>query len=372
MAERPHSNRREFLTGKAIGKSLRGQADEVLDAILDGDSPPAVPRADDTIRLETRAMACQWSVIMNPGPPRQVMVASDALDLVHAAEDLLTVYREDSETSRVNQHAAKGPISVSGELFRFLEACRALWEETDRAFDPSMGGLIQLWRQARREGKIPSQEEIDRELSSTGMQHVVLDPERETAFFEVEGVRLDFAAIGKGYAIDLVRDHLLSEEVNSFLVHGGHSSIFGHGDHAGHRGWPVGIKNPLFPEKRYGTLLLRDQGMSTSGSNVQYFRYGGRRYGHLLDPRNGWPAEGLLSVTVIAPSAVLAEALSTAFYVMGLDKARQYCDDHPNVGAILVPPPLHGRTLQPVVCNLPQDQFFLEEHSGENTGTRSV
>jgi Membrane-associated lipoprotein involved in thiamine biosynthesis len=372
MAERHDSSRRDFLTGRAIGKAVRGRADEVADAILDGSSEQSIPRGDETIRLETRAMACQWSVIMNPGPPRQVMVASDALDLVHAAEDLLTVYRDDSQTARVNQHAAAGPIAVPAELFRFLEVCRSLWEKTGGAFDPAMGGLIQIWRQARREGKIPSQEEIDRELASTGMQHVQLNPEQETVFFDVKGVRLDFAAIGKGYAIDLVRDHLLSEGVSEFLVHGGHSSIFGQGDHAGHRGWPVGIKNPLFPEKRYATLLLRDQGMSTSGSNVQYFRYGGRRYGHLLDPRNGWPAEGLLSVTVVAPTATLAEALSTAFYVMGLDKARQYCDDHPDVGAILVPPPLHGRTLQPVVCNLASDQFFLEERSGESTGTRSV
>ena len=88
-------------------------------------------------------------------------------------------------------------------------------------------------------------------------------------------------------------------------------------------GWPVGIGNPLFTEKRLGTLLLCDQAMATSGSNIQFFRHEGKRYGHILDPRTGWPVDGMLSVTVLAPSAALADALSTAFFVMGVEKARQ-------------------------------------------------
>jgi thiamine biosynthesis lipoprotein len=121
----------------------------------------------------------------------------------------------------------------------------------------------------------------------------------------------------------------------------------------------VGVKNPLFTDERYATLLLRDQAMATSGSNIQYFRFQGRRYGHILDPRTGWPADELLSVTVLAPTAAEADALSTAFYVLGLEKALEYCDNHPSIGALLVPPPQQGRRLEPVVRNISDDALFL-------------
>ena len=108
--------------------------------------------------------------------------------------------------------------------------------------------------------------------------------------------------------------------------------------------------------------------MSTSGSNIQYFRSQGRRYGHILDPRTGWPAEGLLSVTVIAPTAAEADALSTAFYVMGLEIALAWCDNHPLIGAILIPHPTQGRRLAPVVHNIPADMLFFEERAMNEEG----
>lgn len=365
MSPAPESNRRDFLAGRAAQRALQSRADEIRDAILDDEAERAAPVGQETVRLQTRAMACQWAVVMNPGAPRQIMVASDALDLIHLVENQITVYRDTSDIARVNQLAASAPQVVTPDLFAFLCQCRQLWEETQGAFDPATGALIQLWRAARQQSQVPEARDVDAARSRSGMQHVHLDPAAETVFYDVEGLSLDFAAIGKGYAIDLAAAHLRDEDLTDFLVHGGHSSLFARGDHGGHRGWPVGIKNPLFTEQRYATVLLRDQGMSTSGSNVQFFRHGGRRYGHLLDPLSGWPAEGMLSVTVITPTASQAEALSTAFYAMGLDKARRYCDDHPEVGAILVPVPAQGRHLEPVVCNLPADQLFFEQPPGQ-------
>lgn len=126
-------------------------------------------------------------------------------------------------------------------------------------------------------------------------------------------------------------------------------------------GWAIGIRHPLFPAERYATIVLRDRGMSTSGSGVQFFRHAGKRYGHILDPRTGWPVEDVLSVTVLAPTAAEADALSTAFFVMGLEKAQAYCDTDANVAALLIPPPRRGRALEPVLCNLPDDVLFFED-----------
>lgn len=368
MNTRPESSRRDFLTGRAAQRALRQQGDLLADALSPGTEPRPAPQAQDTVRLETRAMACTWSVIMNPGPPRQVMVASDALDRVHAVEHQLTVYRDDSEMARINRLAAETPQTLPADLFEFITHCRDLWADTAGAFDPAMGALIQLWRSARKSNRVPDQAEVSTALAATGLQHVHLNASQSTIAYDTPGIQLDFGAIGKGYAIDQALAHLLAEGLTDCLIHGGHSSLAAHGAHGGHAGWPVGIKNPLFTEQRYATLLLRDQAMSTSGSNVQFFRHHGKRYGHILDPRTGWPAQGLLSVTVVAPQAADADALSTAFYVMGLDKARRYCDDHPQVGAILIPPPARGRTLEPIVCNLPEEQLFFElppEHDAQ-------
>jgi len=110
------------------------------------------------------------------------------------------------------------------------------------------------------------------------------------------------------------------------------------------------------------TLLLKNRGMSTSGSAVQFFRHQGKRYGHIIDPRTGWPVESMLSVTVLAPDAALAEALSTAFFVLGVEKAREYCHNHTEVAALLVPAPTSGNRLEPVICGIPEsDLEFVPE-----------
>ncbi len=353
------SSRRDFLTGRAAQRQVARAGEAFADAVVDTGEHRPVPEGHDTIRLETRAMACPWSVIMNPGPPRQVMAASDALDLVHALEVQMTVFRDDSELSRINRAAAETAQPVERGLFQLLLECRELSDATGGAFDPTSGPLIALWRRCRHDGRIPTLVEIDAARNAVGMQHVRFNAEECKISFDRPGVSLDLGAIGKGYAIDRTTAHLDSEGIDQFLVHGGFSSLFARGDHYGEGGWPVGIRNPLFTDRRYATVLLRDQGMSTSGSNIQYFRYQGRRYGHILDPRTGWPAEGLLSVTVLAPTAAEADALSTAFYVMGLENALAYCDNHPAVGAVLVPVLGRGRTLEPVVRNVPDDVLFF-------------
>ncbi len=374
MNERPvESSRREFLSGRAVRHQIEHAGDVLADAVVEAGEHRPAPAGRDTIRLQTRAMACEWSVVMNPGPPQQVMHASDALDLVHALEAQLTVFSDDSELSRLNATAGDAPQQVETGLFELLRDCQRWSVDTSGAFDPTSGPLIQLWKRCREQGRIPTEEEIAHVLTTTGIERVGFDADQCTVQFPRRSFAFDLGGVGKGYAIDRAARHLLDEGVGSFLIHGGYSSLWASGDHAGLGGWPVGIRNPLFTQERYATILLKDQGMSTSGSNIQYFRFEGQRYGHILDPRTGWPAAGLLSVTVLAPTASEADALSTAFYVMGLEKARDYCHNRPQIGAILIPVPRPqvGRVLEPVVCNLPEERLFPESswHSGPSSLT---
>jgi thiamine biosynthesis lipoprotein len=150
---------------------------------------------------------------------------------------------------------------------------------------------------------------------------------------------INLGSIGKGYAIDravdVVRGHWWP---TSALVHGGRSSLFALGSPPGNFGgrWELALYNPFVPEMPLGMIRLRDRGMGSSGTSFQHFEVDGRVYGHILDPRTGEPALGPASVTVLAPTAAEADALSTAFYLLGIEGAAAYVADHPEVAAIFV------------------------------------
>lgn len=349
-------NRRDFLTNWSVPDLEPEKLVRV---------PPVV---GDTIRLETQAMGCPWCVILNPGPTSEVEAASEAFAVAHQLESQLTIYRADSELMHLNRSVLfEEWFQVSPELFQLLQTCQQLHSDTDGAFDPVTRPLTALWRDCRKAGRIPAADEVVHALSWSGIQYAEFDAATSSIRFRLRGkgappleIGFDLGAIGKGEGIDQVCAVLESRGVENYLVHGGYSSLKARGQHAGQSGWPVGLKNPLFNNKRLATLMVTNEGFSCSGSNVQFFRHEGQRYGHILDPRTGWPCDQLLSVTVLAPTAALADALSTAFYVMGLDKAAAYCDDHPEVAAILIPFPHKSRELSPALCNLSEERLYFE------------
>jgi len=304
-------------------------------------------------------MACEFAVIMSAGVPKsRVEDCSYALDLVSELEQQMSVYRDDTELTQLNHHADESPVTVEARLFELLCRAKSISEATDFAFDATSGPIIALWRACREELRIPTQEEIDRCLEIVGIQHVELDAENKTVQFVRTGIELNLGGIGKGYALDRAAEELNERGLEEWLLHGGQSSLLARGGHNKLAGWPVGIGNPLFTGKRLGTILLVNKAMATSGSNVQYFRHQGKKYGHILDPRTGWPTETMISVTVLADTAAEADALSTAFYVMGVEKAKAYCDNT-GIGAVLIPYP-EGRHLEPVVVGIPDEHLFLD------------
>ena len=353
------SSRRDFLTGKSVRGAIERAGDALADELVDAKRSRAEPAAGSMIRLTASAMACDFSVMMNPGADTQIEAASEALELVHRLECQMSVYREDSELSRLNRQASDGPVNVEPQLFGLIVQACQLCRDTDGAFDPTSGPVIELWRQCRQQRQLPTEAEITQALARTGIEHVGLDAETHSIRFSRADVELNLGGIGKGYALDRAAISLVEAGLDDFLIHGGHSSVMARGDHNQLGGWPVGIRNPLFPKQRLATILLENRALSTSGSGVQHFRLGGKRYGHILDPRTGWPVEEMLSVTVMAPTAAEADALSTAFFVCGVENARCYCDNDPSVSALLIPPPRRGRALEPLNCGIPEETLFL-------------
>ncbi len=357
MSEPTSSSRRDFLTGRAIAPEFERAQNKFADQIA---AARVAPSRGPTLLLRTVAMACDFDVMLNPdGPPSQVEAASEALELVHQLEQLLSVYREDAHLATINRTAADSSVEVDAELYSLLRRSEQICANTLGAFDPAAGALVSLWRRCRHENRVPTAGEIEAARAVTGLRHVRFDDANRTVRFDAGEVEFNLGSIGKGHAVDRAGEHLLERGVLNWLVHGGRSSVRAQGTHAGHDGWPVGLRNPLLPDKPFATLLLKDAALSTSGTAVQWFRHEGKRYGHILDPRTGWPVETMLSVSVIAPDAALADALSTAFFVLGVENALRCCDNFPLVGAVFFPPPKQGQMLEPLIHNVPDDQLFL-------------
>ncbi len=346
-------NRRDFLHPRRLAQSaghLLGALDEIRSAV-----EPAPPTDAALLRMARRAMATTFEVILPYGTPGAVEAAGAALDEIDRLEAQLTVYRDTSEVSALNREAASRWVPVEARLFDLLALCQRLSEESDGAFDVSVGALIKAWGFYRRRGRVPSDEERTTVLPRLGMSHVQLDRERRTVRYDVAGLEINLGSIGKGYALDRAAECLRREwDVRSSLMHGGHSSVLAMGSEpGGRRGWSIGVKHPWERARRLAVVWLRDRALATSAATFQHLEYNGRKLGHILDPRTGWPAEGLASATVLAPTAAEADALATAFYILGVEEARAYCTRRPEVAAVLLP----TGAAQPIVLGLAADEI---------------
>jgi len=301
--------------------------------------------SDLLIHVSRRAMASEFEVRFPAERyPQGTEASLAALDQVEATEEQLSYFRATSEVSRVNLLAADEPVEVSSSLFSLLQQAAKLYEETKGAYDITSTPLWEAWGFARRAGEIPSDAQLAEARTCVGGHLMELDPSRQTVRFCRPGVKINLGSIGKGYALDICGERLQALGVNDYLIHGGQSSVLAHGCSVSTplNAWEVGIRHPRQPGRRLGIVRLSNRALGTSSSQFQGFRYRGRRYGHILDPRTGQPAESVYSTTVVAPTAAMADALSTAFYVMGLEKSLEYCQTHQEIGLCMTCPGQHG------------------------------
>ncbi|MDQ3688074.1 MAG: FAD:protein FMN transferase [Acidobacteriota bacterium] len=303
-------------------------------------SPPKVlsPVSPDGYWLHVHrpAMACRFEITLPAEDYRGVDVARHALEHIDQLEDQLTVFRDTSEISFINRTAALRPVTIESELLDLLLLAQRLYRETDGAFDITSGPLTHAWRFFKRQGCLPETSEHAVACERVGMHQVHLDVTSRTIQFARPGVELNLGSIGKGYALDAVATMMRRRRTKAALLSGGSSSVLALGPAAANEGWLVGLRHPHRRDMRWGTVRLRDCALATSGSGEQFFEVDGKRYGHIIDPRTGWPAEGIASVTVIAPTAAEADALATAFYVGGPELAERYCRQHREVLALIL------------------------------------
>jgi thiamine biosynthesis lipoprotein len=357
--------RRSFLTGP-VSLRERSLPEHETDApevtsVASVDKRPITAEASALlVSVRRRAMACEFEVQLAAARDDDSMEhVFAALDLVEVLESQLTVYRDDSEVALVNRQAATQSVPVEPRLFALLQEAARLHAETGGALDITSGPLSEAWGFSRREGRVPSDAEVAAARSLVGMHRVALDESQRSIAFQQPGMAINLNSMGKGYALDRMAELLHDHFVDDYLLHGGKSSVLARGDQPGgiSAGWTIGVRHPLRPGERLAEIRLRDQSLSTSGSGTQFFIRRGQRYGHILDPRTGRPAEGLFSATVVAPTAAEAEGLSTAFYVMGPAEVERYCDTRPHIAALLVGPGRREGDVQLFAFGFDDDQW---------------
>jgi thiamine biosynthesis lipoprotein len=242
-----------------------------------------------------------------------------AFDEIRRVDSVFSIHRPDSELSRVNAAAQRETVSVSDELATVVGSALEVACDTGGAFDPTVGPMVQLWGFLWKEHRFPGSNELAAARTRVGYRLIELDSREHQIRFLTNGVSLDLNAIAKGYAVDCAIEKLRSHGISNAMVRaGGDLRVIG--SPPGEASWTVQLEDPGRKGMRK-SIQLRDQALSTSGSYENFFIREGRRYSHLLDPRTGWPVEGIASCSVIGRTCTESDAWSTALFVLGPERA---------------------------------------------------
>lgn len=258
-----------------------------------------------------------------------------AVNEISRIETLISSWDPKSQTSEINRNAGVKPIKVDEELYGLIERSIAISKLTDGAFDITFASMDKVWRFDGSMTDMPSQEIVKASIAKVGYNNIVLDKENSTVFLKLPGMRIGFGAIGKGYAADRAKSLLVSNGVESGIINAsGDMTTWGKLPNG--QDWKVAITNPIDKSKAFAILPIRNGAVVTSGDYEKYVTFNGKRYSHIINPRTGYPATGIVSVTVFAQKAELADALATSIFVMGIEVGLNRVNQLPNIECIII------------------------------------
>ena len=272
-------------------------------------------------------MACRFEITLSGERASEIPAAREALEEAERLEALLSVFRETSEISRINQQAGIGAITASNDVVALLSHCQQLSAATGGAFDITSTPLSRCWGFLRRDGRVPADSEIDQALALVGMDALSCDVGTNRVSLSHAGRRSEPRRRGQGVRRAGDWRRALAPGVREALVSAGSSSILALGGMDD--GWRVDVTAASPTRRVLARLRLRNAALGTSGAGEQFVEVNGRRYGHILDPRTGRPASGVVNATVVSADAATADALATAFFVGGIELARAYATRTP-------------------------------------------
>lgn len=253
-------------------------------------------------------------------------LVNEGLDLIVELEKKLTDFK-DSPFNRINDNAGIEPVCVDEETFLLIKKGIDFSRETNGAFDLSYASVGALWREARRTGKMPDENLINERRSLVDYTKIQLIDKNFSVFLPQKNMRIGLGGIGKGYAVDKLYNFLIQKGLVNFMVDGS-GDVRVHSASTAPRPWRLGIKNPFSPDeqKKIGYVALKDGALATSGDYVNYVRNSDldRKYHHVINPQTGLPTEGVVSSTVLAPTALQADLIATVLMVMGVTRALEW------------------------------------------------
>ena len=258
-----------------------------------------------------------------------------AIDEIVRIEELISDWKPSSQVSQVNQNAGIQPIKVDREVFDLTKRAIEYSEMTDGAFDISFAAMDRIWKFDGTMEEIPSQEIIQKAIEKIGFQNIILDEKNSTIFLKLEGMKIGFGSIGKGYAADKAREVMQNFGINSGIIDAsGDMTIWG--IQPDKELWKIGITNPFHRYKPSDILKINNGAVTTSGDYEKFILIDGIRYSHIINPKTGMPSTGLTSVTVIGPNAEMCNGFSTSIMVLGLEKGLELINQQSDYAALLI------------------------------------
>ena len=260
--------------------------------------------------------ACEFTIWTDRKEDAEKLVL-EARALVDSIEQKLSTYQPESEINKMNSSAFESEFKCSDVLWENLKLAEYAFKVSNGGFDVTIGPLVKLWAIKKKRSQIPSDEEILKTLKIVGFNNLVLNEANKTVKFKVDGLKVDFGGLTKGWAVDKTAELFMKSGFNKFIVNLGGNLYCSPAVPEGKKSFKIGIKDPVKPDLLCAKVDIKAQAVATSGNYEQFIIIDGKRYTHIIDPRSGYPVSGVDAVTVISNSATLSDILSTAVFVEG-------------------------------------------------------
>jgi len=287
----------------------------------------------DTI---TTLMGCtfEFTVVDSEGTGKGWELIQESISEVKRIENLISEWSDTTQVGRLNTHAGISPVKVSPEVYGLITRSMAVSELTQGAFDITFSGAGKLWKFDPEDPVIPDSARIREALKTVGYKKIRL-MDSSLVYLEEPGMRIGFGAIGKGYSAERVKQMMLENGITGGVINAS-GDLTAWGKRGDGTAWKVGIADPDDPSRVLLWLPVENSAVATSGNYEKYVMIDGRRYGHIIDPRTGYPVSGVKSVTVISPNAELSDAIATAVFVMGVETGLDFIEQLPDVHCIII------------------------------------
>lgn len=285
------------------------------------------------------------TTFMLGSPFEMIVVANDTLQAnvyidhaiaeVKRIENLISDWIPTTQISKVNLNAGIQPVKVDREVFELIERAIKISKLTNGAFDVSYASIDKIWKFDGSMKEMPTEEAIKKSVAKVGYQNIILNKDESTIFLKNEGMKLGLGGIGQGYIADKIKELMLSKGCKSGIVNVS-GDIFAWGKQPDGKPWTVAIVNPMNKNKVFATFPLEDSAVETSGSYEKFVTFNGKRYSHIIDPRTGYPATGIVSVSVFAKTTEIADALATGIFVLGVEVGLDLINQLKGIECIIV------------------------------------